>query len=308
MSDHDLRTEGTIRLPDGRRLGFAEFGVAHGPALLWFHGTPGSSHQVPPAARAAARLRGVRLVGVERPGYGRSTPYVHGSVRDFADDVATLADALGIERFAIAGLSGGGPYALGCSHRLGDRVIAVGLLGGVAPGVGFEAAEGGLVSLAVRLQLLLPVMSEPVGRLLRGATQSLSPMAQQVAPLAVRLILPPEDQAALADPTLRRIFVADAMRASRRWFGGPFYDATLFARPWGFSLADVRAPVRLWHGDADRIVPIAHATHLARLLPDAVLSVRPGGGHLGSLAVADEIVETLLGLWPDRTGDAARAS
>lgn len=305
MSDHGLRTEGTIPLADGRRLGFAEFGAPQGPAVLWFHGTPGSSHQVPPAARAVAARRGVRLIGVERPGYGRSTPYAYGAVRDFADDVATLTDALGVGRFGVIGLSGGGPYALGCAHRLGERVVAVGLLGGVAPGVGIEAPDGGLVSVAVRYQLLLPVLREPLGWLLRGATQSLAPMAHRVAPLALRMILPPEDQAALADPLLRRIFVADAMRASRRWFGGPLYDASLFARSWGFSVADVRAPVRLWQGDADRMVPLAHGEHLARLLPNAVLSVRPGDGHIGSLAIADEIVESLLALWPDRVTGAA---
>jgi pimeloyl-ACP methyl ester carboxylesterase len=255
-----------------------------------------------------ARRRGVRLVGVERPGYGHSTPYVYGSVRDFADDVETLADALGLGRFAIAGLSGGGPYALGCAHRLGDRVVAVALLGGVAPGVGAEAVPGGVVAAAARWQLLLPFLGEPIGWVLRGATQSFAPIAHRVAPLALRVILPPEDRAALADPVLRRIFVADAVRASRRWFGGPLYDATLFTRPWGFSLADVRVPVRLWQGDADRIVPLAHAVHQARLLPDAVLSVRPGDGHIGSLAAADEILESLLALWPDRAGDAARAS
>lgn len=308
MRDRDLRSEGTVSLGDGRRLGFAEFGSVRGPAVLWFHGTPGSSHQVPPAARTVARRRGVRLIGVERPGYGLSTPHVYGSVRDFADDVETLADALGIGRFAVIGLSGGGAYALGCAHRLRGRTVAVALLGGVAPGVGCEAAPGGLVSVAVRMQPLLPLVREPVGWMLRAATQSLKPIAYQVAPLAVRLILPPQDCAALGDPALRRIFVADAMRAGRRWFGGPLYDATLFARSWGFSLAEVRVPVRMWHGDADRMVPLAHAEHLRRLLPDAVLSVRPGEGHIGSLAVADQVLESLLALWPEGMDASVRAS
>jgi pimeloyl-ACP methyl ester carboxylesterase len=308
MSDRELRTEGTIPLADGRRLGFAEFGAARGPAVLWFHGTPGSSHQVPPAARAAASRRGVRLIGVERPGYGRSTPHVYGSVRDFADDVETLADALGIDRFAVTALSGGGPYALGCAHRLRDRVVALGLLGSVAPGIGSEAVPGGLVSVAVRWQLLLPLVREPLGRVMRRAVQSFAPIAYQAAPVAVRMFLPPEDCAALTDPALRRIFVADCVRAGRRWFGGPLYDATLFARSWGFSVTDVRVPVRLWHGDADRMVPLAHAHHLMRLLPDAVLSVRPGAGHLGTLVGAGEVIESLLALWPDKLGAGAAAS
>ena len=104
--------------------------------MLWFHGTPGSSHQVPPAARRAAHALGFRLIGVERPGYGRSTPHCHDSVLAAADDIAVLLDALGIDQAALVGLSGGGPYVLACAHRLGRRVVAAALLCGVAPSSG----------------------------------------------------------------------------------------------------------------------------------------------------------------------------
>ncbi|TFG95432.1 MAG: alpha/beta fold hydrolase, partial [Myxococcales bacterium] len=137
------RFEGTVRLAGGRRLGFAEFGPANGRPLVWLHGTPGARLQIAPQARQLAHERSVRIVSVERPGVGESAPHTFEAVVDFASDIEQLCDALDIERFAVAGLSGGGPYALACAHEMPERVLAGAILGGVAPSVGSDAAEGG---------------------------------------------------------------------------------------------------------------------------------------------------------------------
>ena len=94
------------------------------------------------------------------------------------------------------------------------------------------------------------------------------------------------------------MFLDDLARASRRQLHGPLYDILQFTRPWGFSLRDVRVPIRFWHGDADPIVPLAHAEHMAALVPDAELRVRPREGHIGNLDAAREVLEVLLDLWP----------
>ena len=138
---------GTVRLSGGRRLGYAEYGPARGRPLLWFHGTPGARRQIAPEARTLAHERGVRIVAVERPGIGESTPHVYRALVEFAADIEQLADSLGIDRFGVAGLSGGGPYALACAHEMPARVVAVGVLGGVAPAVGPDAAAGGARSI-----------------------------------------------------------------------------------------------------------------------------------------------------------------
>ena len=137
------RFEGSIVLGDGRNLGFAEYGPSGGRPLVWFHGTPGARRQISPEAREAADERGVRIIAVERPGIGASTPHLYDSIREFAADIERLCDALEIAHFAVAGLSGGGPYALACAYHMPERVVTAAVLGGVAPAVGRDRADGG---------------------------------------------------------------------------------------------------------------------------------------------------------------------
>lgn len=291
------RLEGTLSLGCGRAVGFAEYGAAEGRPVLWFHGTPGGRRQIPPAARRFAARRGVRLIALERPGVGGSTPHLHGSVLGWAGDVEEVADRLGLERIALVGLSGGGPYVLACAHELGDRVVAGAVLGGVAPARGEDAAAGGAMEVAARLTPLLGVLRHPLGLLLRATVQTLRPLASQAVDLYA-WTAPEGDREVFRRPELREMFIDDIVCGARDHFHAPVYDLMLFGRPWGFSPKDIRVPIRLWHGDADNLVPLSHAEHLAELIPDAELRVRPREGHLGNLAAAEEILETLLSLWP----------
>jgi len=98
------------------------------------------------------------------------------------------------------------------------------------------------------------------------------------------------------------MFLDDIVRGTRRYATAPLLDLSLFHRDWGFSLRDVVPPIRLWHGDADNIVPLAHAEHLASLIPDVELRIRPGESHLAAMAAAEEIFEALLQLWHHPSG------
>src|SRR6201997_10959 len=126
------RAEGRFYLPGDRRVGYAEYGDPSGPVVLWFHGTPGGRRQFPLVGRRAAEKLGLRVVTVERPGSGLSDPHPYRGVADWATDMAHVADALGAERLAVVGLSGGGPYALACAATpdLAGRGAAVAILGG----------------------------------------------------------------------------------------------------------------------------------------------------------------------------------
>ena len=130
--------EGTVAVRDGRRLSFAEHGTTRGPAVLWMHGTPGARRQIPVEARAHAARHGIRLIGIDRPGIGSSTPHLYDDVHDWTVDLEIFADTLGIDRMHLIGLSGGGPYVLAGGHALPERVDGVAVLGGVAPTVGPE--------------------------------------------------------------------------------------------------------------------------------------------------------------------------
>ena len=125
------RLDQVIRLADGRVLGYAEYGPVAGPSLFLFHGLPGSRLAV--AEMWPEEPTEVRVIAPDRPGAGSSAFEPGRRLTDWADDVRQLADSLGIERFLVAGFSGGGPHALAVAHGLPDRVIAVGSISGAGP-------------------------------------------------------------------------------------------------------------------------------------------------------------------------------
>ena len=144
MSSDSFRPfrDATVTLPDGRAMAYAEFGAPDGRPVFWFHGTPGGRWQIPPDAPDAARQRGLRLIGIDRPGTGGSSHDPQRTLLSWARDLERVADALGIEQFAVIGLSGGGPYVLACAHELADRMGVGVSLGGVGPTVGSDSAPG----------------------------------------------------------------------------------------------------------------------------------------------------------------------
>jgi pimeloyl-ACP methyl ester carboxylesterase len=303
------RIEGRFKLPDGRHIGFAEYGPARGDPILWFHGTPGARRQIPPGTRRAAFDHGVRLVVLERPGIGGSTPHAYERVLDWAADVEVLTEALGIDRFGVMALSGGGPYALATAHHLAGRVVAAGIIGGVCPAVGPDATTGGLVN---RFRALAPVIDRtylPLGAALSALVYGLrvGPLAD-LAFDAYIAISPEGDKRVFARPEMRAMFKDDLLRASRRGVLSLVLDLRLFLRDWGFSLADVRVPVRWWHGDADHMVPLAHAEHTVARLADARLVVRHDESHLGGLDAASEIIDEILALWPEHVEPSVPAA
>ncbi len=280
---------------DGRRLSYAEFGSIHGPVVLWMHGTPGARRQIPPSLREFALAHGIRVIGVDRPGIGSSTPHLYANVLDWAGDLELLMDTLGIETACIAGLSGGGPYALAAAVGLPGRIRRVGVMGGVAPTVGPDAAEGGLIQIAAHLAPLLRPAIRPIGFVLSNAIKVLRPVGGGVLDLYA-LFQPDGDKRLLADPHFKAMFLDDLVRGARFQATAPLADLLLFTRDWGFRLADVKVPVHWWHGDDDHIVPMRHGEHCAALLPDATFTIAEGESHLGGLAVSPEVVTQLVGI------------
>lgn len=286
------RLDGAVTLQDGRRIGFAEYGVADGFPVLWFHGTPGARHQVPPLARRAAVDLGLRVVGVERPGIGLSTNHRHESVAGFAADIETVVDRLGFDRFGVVGLSGGGPYTLAVAHRMPDRVVSVGVLGGVAPTVGPQAARGGFVPLARTFNGLLGALATPLAVTIWAVINGLAPVAGPVYGKATKL-MPEGDREVFASDGVEEMFLGDLISGSRRQCMALIHDAILFGRDWGFDPTEIGAPVYWWHGDADPIVRLDHARNLAEHMPTVTFEVREGESHLGGFGIAREVLEAV---------------
>lgn len=279
-------TDQFLHLPDGRRLGYAEYGVSSGRPVLFFQSAPGSRYQVHVDLAAAAARQGVRLIAPERPGCGLSDPQPGRNLRDWAADVAAMTDTLGIERFSIIAFSIGGIYALVCAHDMPARVERIALAGGLAPAdvpgltEGMSAELTGLYALA---------QSDPQG--LRAA---MTPLAQSPAGLLAAMLEPMPDWDKMIAGQLGGHFAADFAEALRHGVDGIVSDLVLASRPWGFSPEDIQTEVHIWQGTEDRNAPPAMAKYLATVLPRRGLFMLPGEGHLSLFARGDEILARLI--------------
>ncbi|MFJ4845201.1 MULTISPECIES: alpha/beta fold hydrolase [unclassified Streptomyces] len=274
-------TEADTTLRDGRTLHFYDTGPAAGGdglAVAWLHGTPNVGEPPEPLFEAA-RKRGIRWFSYDRPGYGGSTPQPGRDIAAAAADVAAVADALGIGRFAVLGHSGGGPHALACAALLPDRVAATVSGSGLAP----YGAEG--------LDWLAGMCPTSVAELSASAAGR-GPLEEYLATSEFDPeMFTPADRSALAAEWAWLAGVA-----GRALEGGPdgmIDDNLAYVAPWGFDPAGVRTPVLLLHGGQDRMVPAAHATWLARRMPTAELRVLPEEGHVSVLAAAPGVLDWL---------------
>ena len=285
MADSHVMT-----LPDGRDLGWTELGEPTGWPVFGFHGTPGSRLQLA-VDDAPLTARGVRLVLVDRPGYGLSSFQPGRRLVDWPVDVARLADHLGIERLSVIGVSGGGPHAAVCAALLSDRVERAAIVSGVGPLSDPGAAEGMMRTNQViarlarrRSKILLVTSAMQIGIVRRWPDRAIDLMAKQ---------LPPADVEILQRPEVRALFVNDARHASLTASRAQAQDFELFASPWGFGLGEIAIPVHLWQGDADRNVPVSHARLQHQAIPGSVLHEYPGEGHLLFIDRVDEIVTAI---------------
>lgn len=233
---------------------------------------------------------------MDRPGIGSSTPHQYESVLAFADDLRTIADTLGIDKMAVIGLSGGGPYTLACAAGMSDRVVAVGVLGGVAPMVGPDGISSPLMQLGAAVAPVLQVAGAPIRLAALSLIRLIRPVASPALEIYARLS-PEGDRRMLSRPEFKAMFLDDLLNGSRKQLAAPFYDIVVFERDWGFRLDEVKVPVRWWHGDHDHIVPFAHGQHVVSRLPDAQLTELPYESHLGGLGCAQEIMGTMTEIW-----------
>ena len=266
-----------VRLDDGRTLHAYDTGGGD-LVVLWHHGTPNTGAPPSPLFGASEPL-GIRWISYDRPGYGGSTPRPDRTVASAATDAAAVADALGVDRFAVMGHSGGGPHALACAALLPDRVTAAVSVSALSPYTTDDAyfagmADGGVASLRAAL----------AGR---AAKERHAARPDDGADIG---FLPADWTALDTDWSWIQQIVAAGVASGP----APLVDDDLaFVRPWGFPFAAVTAPVLLVHGAADRMVPSVHATRLAALLPAASSRIIPEEGHITVLRHAPDALRWL---------------
>jgi len=264
-----------LRLADGRRLGWSESGDPRGAPVLFFHGFGTTRVICPPDAPAFEH--GLRLVALDRPGIGLSDPKPGRGLLDWPEDVAELADHLGLERFSIVAWSGGGPYGLACAHALGSRVRAIAAVSPAAP-LAQPSDPGYLrwrdrhaVRVADRAPWVIRLAMWHWGRGQRRDAEAF--FEKSVADMCAA------DQEVLAEPELRSRMIANSAELYRQGGRGMYDEALVLTKPWGFEPADVRVPVHIWQGGRDDTVPVAMAKHLAEVIPGAVMRMFPDEGH-----------------------------
>jgi len=284
-------TEHRIHLADERTLACLELGDLGGAPVIYFHGFPGSRLEAHLAAEAAKRLR-LRLLAPDRPGFGESTFLPGRTIGNWAEDVAELTDQLGLQRCAVVGVSGGGPYALACAARIPGRLRGVALVGALGPLAGVRSTRG-MVALN-RLALALAARSPSMARLAIGLAARWVRRRPERFLARMSAGAPAADRAVLTDAGYRAIFSASTAEALRQGGWGVAWELTLLARAWDFRLQEVRVPVRIWQGLADNIVPAAMARRLAGELPTSETHYLPGEGHLSLVARRlDAVLEDL---------------
>lgn len=269
--------EGTRNLPDGRRLGWAQWGRADGTPVLLFHGNPGSRRYVFDGG-VLAEL-GVLLTTVDRPGIGESTPRPGRRFVDWPDDVRELVDALGLERFAIYGHSMGGPHALACGARLPDRISRVAVSG--SPGPWDEPAFADLPPPQIRTvrERFGHQSREEAEREYRADLEAQRRVLLDDLDEPISQLSEP-DRLLFRDPAHRAIAVPAIEEAMRPGIEGFFEERMAgYVDPWGFELREVVVPVLVFHGDEDEWVPPEVGRALARHLPHATYHEFRGVGH-----------------------------
>jgi pimeloyl-ACP methyl ester carboxylesterase len=263
-------------LASGRRIGCAEYGDPQGLPVLALHGTPGSRLMFA-LFDGAARDRGLRLIAPERSGYGLSDHRCCESLAQSAEDVAAVADAYGLDRFAIIGVSGGSPFAVAAAAANPDRVVLLALASPVGPIADLRRRirMSKLHHLVFRVLARSNLGPRAFFRALRYMVFKAPDTAYRRLMRRVRL----SDHDILARPDVRASLQAAISEGLRPGVEGAVQDLRLYCAPWRLQLAEIDVPAVVWQGSDDTIVPPAAAYALARTLPNCRLDVIPAAGH-----------------------------
>ncbi|MDF1752837.1 MAG: alpha/beta hydrolase [Verrucomicrobiales bacterium] len=276
-----------LQLPDGRDLSYCEFGDPSGTPVFYFHGWPACRLEGLLYAPAAEK-KNVRLMAIDRPGFGNSTFQPGRQLLDWPRDVVALADDLGLDRFRLLGHSGGGPYAAACAHQIPDRLIKTTIMAGLSPMEDNRTREGMrrmnqfLLSIGKRCPSLLNLMMS---------------MTRKMASNPDNLIKGLKDLPEV-DRRLVEQFLPEVMEVMAGAFVGGTRAATcegvIYAKPWGFQLAEIQSPVSIWQGSLDVNVPLSNGRIYAEEIAGSTLNLIEGEGHF-SMAInqGEAIFETI---------------
>ena len=281
----------TLTLKDGRKLGFVEYGDLNGKAVFHFNGSGGSRLEYP-ADQSILTDLGIRFIATDRPGHGISDPQPDRKLLDWPDDISQLADHLNIDRFYVQGWSAGGPHALACAYKLPERVLAGGLISGLAPPDRPQPYEG--LPLPNRMLMIVgrsvPGLVYFVRRMMRGMI--MGDPEEVIEKLAATF--PEEDGQVIRDFGYQELLVNDIQEGYRQGWQGPAQDDIIINTPWGFKIDEIQVRIDIWQGGLDKNVPVNHGQYQHELIPNSRLTVLPDQAHVYLLSHWREILGALV--------------
>lgn len=279
----------TIRLPSGRLLGYAEYGDPLGRPVFYFHGTPGSRLLHPD--EEVTRGLGARLILLERPGFGLSEFQPGRTLLDWPDDVTGAAGKLGFDRFAVVGISGGGPYAAACASKIPDRLTAAAMVSSGGP-IDMPGAAAGMPwvrRIGAMIGHKAPWLLRPLIWLFQNPHRNPSRFFERYTAHN-----PEPDRHLLNQPEFRKMLEASYAEATRQGIRGFAWEVRIFTQPWDFRLEDIRMTVDLWHGNRDTSTPLPMAQRMADTLPSCRARFLAGEGHFLLFKRWSEILAPLI--------------
>jgi len=288
-----VATDNTVRLPDGRLLGYADCGDIEGKPLFLFHGWPGSRLEAKFFDTEMAKA-GIRIVGLDRPGMGLSDYQPGRQILDWPDDVVAVADALEVDCFAVLGDSGGGPYALACAYKIPDRLTDCGVISSIGPSDFSKEGMSAMFRMLFLINRWLPWLLRPMLWMSLGRNSQNEEKLERML-LKMKQGLPEPDRKVM-DGTVIDTFREEISESFRQGAKGPAYDGRLYGRSWGFRLKDIAFDrVHLWHGELDWDMPISMGRAMAEAIPNCQATFYPNDAHMSIISNhMEDIIAALL--------------
>ncbi|MFW9970427.1 MAG: alpha/beta fold hydrolase [Candidatus Odinarchaeota archaeon] len=288
-----------ITLKDGRKLGYAEFGVPEGKPIFYFHGH-GSSRLEPAMYGFDDKGFKVRLISIDRPGRGFSDFKENRIILDWPDDVLELANNLNIQKFAVLGGSGGCPYALACALKIPERLTYCGIISGLGPiSLGLEGMEKGKqkeLKLAKNKPGLLAKFYKIIqNKIMKMKDQTPEQLKKTFQKRSKNL--PEPDKKIMTDPSKIHLYVELMAEPFRQGVNGVVQDIKLLSSDWGFDLKEIPSDIKvfLWHGELDTSVPVRMGKLLCEAIPNCTSKFYPNEAHISTaINHIEDILETLI--------------
>jgi pimeloyl-ACP methyl ester carboxylesterase len=275
-----------VKVRGGRELAYTDIGEPDWFCVFFFHGAPSSRLRLAYLEQKFL-AEGIRVISPDRPGYGGSSPQTGRSMTDWPSDVAALADAIGLDRFVVAGHSSGGPYAVACAALLPTRVSAGILLGGVTD-MGWPGAWDGFLESEAQLMRMPDEGSAIAWCVERFGVDGSGFLA------ASGLELPEPDERLYADEEVAGLLALARAEAFRQGVAGYAQDIVIQGRPWSFDPSAIAAPIFVVHGEFDTLLPLAHSRHTSEVIPGSRLRVLPEHGHFTILGELSAMASALM--------------